>query len=448
MSDQPEDDRFEEELVRILRRVGDDFHTGPAEHERLAGGGAVYGRRLGRRRAVAVAGAAAALALTVTGTFALGLLPGLLGARPAELPPAAAPSGPLTVAPAAPTAVPTAAPSVSATPQVTEKEMVALLTSLLPPDGRVVASNIYGTGPADPEAPDAPSATVTVEDADGLGTVVVVVDRLAVPVDLDPDWLRCQDKKDQPFTLCSRQAVAGGGFVTIEQHLPLPGGSADRRVWTATLITPAGTQVTVMEWNFVGRNTDQVTRKAPPLSTEELKAIATSRVWDRPASMIRTPRQPGPTPAAAAVVRLPAPRMMAIAAPQLPAGAIVTEPGGVAGRTHLLVDTGRGPGLVEIIVQDGKLPLTGQAGADGFEDAKPMPDGTRVRYRQEKVSSGAKGVVREAVDVLRPDRLLVTVQAYNSPSPAQPASLNQPVLTPEQLTAVAMAPGWRVARKA
>ncbi|MEV4614173.1 hypothetical protein AB0K43_16485 [Kitasatospora sp. NPDC049258] len=441
MSDQPESALFEEELVQALRRVGDEFRTGPAEHERLAGGGAVYGRRLRRRRAAAVAGAAAALALIVTGTFALGL-PGGRGARTVEVPAGAAPSGPAPSRPASagvPPATPVGSPFVTTVPKpVGAQEMVALLTKLLPAGWKVVSSDATGTTPADPKPPGGPSVTLAVDDGAGVGTVMVAVGRLATPVDLDQERLRCPNKADEPDTDCSREPAPGGSFLTIEQNRPRAGTSDSRKRCSATLVTPAGTQVTVVEWNAGSRTDGRVTRKDPPLTVDRLRSIATSAVWDKVAAAL-----PEPGPSGSGPDRLTVEQMLAIAVPLLPVGATVTEPAGAPGRASFLLNAGRGPGLVEITLRDGSLPPTGKEVADGFADVEQLPDGTRVRSYREDAPTGGKGVIRDVAEVLGTDRLWVTVRAYNGPSPALAA---RPVLTPDQLMALATAASWHTDR--
>ncbi|GAA2780814.1 hypothetical protein GCM10010441_02030 [Kitasatospora paracochleata] len=110
-----------------------------------------------------------------------------------------------------------------------------------------------------------------------------------------------------------------------------------------------------------------------------------------------------------------------------------------------LFDDGRGAGLVAVTVQSGMTAkLNGQLDCDRAPvgcTSVTLPGGTVVKSYQQSVD-GNDTVLCTTVDTLRPDGRRVVVSAYNAPTDRGPATRSKPVLTPDELKAVALDPRW------
>ncbi|MFD0574673.1 hypothetical protein ACFQ0T_42340 [Kitasatospora gansuensis] len=180
-----------------------------------------------------------------------------------------------------------------------------------------------------------------------------------------------------------------------------------------------------------------LTRTTPPLTTDQLTAAATADGWD--AAMAGVPVSAGQSRRSG----IPGRQIVDTAAGLLPAGLVPADPGtadpgtGDLGYANFTVRDGQGPSLVEIVLQDRRGDLANGFTADG--GWQTLPDGTRVRDHRE--AAEPDGWVAEA---LRPDGLWVMVVAYNSDRLKQPTTRQKPVLTTEQMRALAASPAWRL----
>ncbi|KQV18711.1 MULTISPECIES: hypothetical protein [unclassified Kitasatospora] len=385
---------FEGELTRALRRAGTAFE--PDQHG-LTLGGAARGRRM-RRRSFTVTGGAAAVLLLAAGTAAVAGLPGG-AARP--VPPASS-----------------ASPSA---PGLTAPQLVAALTS-----------HLTGLQVLDSEAIDTaesvrtglpPRLSVTVDDGRGRALVTVTVNRLQAQEGH-------RSKTDCPAEpsateICEQSRTADGGTLTLRRD-QLPGGDP-KRIWSASLDAPDGRWVNVSSYNFANMVDQNTTRAEPPLTVAQLGVIAADPVW-RPAFEA--------IPAGGLTQVVPPPvlageRIAAIVQPLLPAGAVADQLRPTADNLHLRVNTGG----VDVHLRDWRKPPMGTP-ADEFAGAERLADGTLLLARTEPFGGPS---YRNVVVLLRPDRLRVTVSALNPPVVEGRTPVSTPVLTLDQVRALALA---------
>ncbi|WP_457031216.1 hypothetical protein [Kitasatospora sp. P5_F3] len=392
-----ENSDFEGELTRALRRAGTAFE--PDQHG-LTLGGAVRGRRM-RRRSFTVTGGAAAVLLLAAGTAAVAGLPGG-AARP--VPPASSASLP--------------APSA---PGLTGPQLVAALTP-----------HLTGLQVVDSEAIDTaeslrtghlPMLSVTVDDGRGRALVTVTVNRL-LPQEGHRSKVECP-AEPSATEICEQSRTADGGTLTLRRDQP-PGGDP-KRMWSATLITPDGEWVDVSSFNFASMVDQNITRAEPPLTVAQLGVIATDPVWHPAFEAI---------PASGLTQVVPPPvlageRIAAVVQPLLPAGAVVDQIRPTADNLHLRVNTGG----VDVHLRDWRKPPMGTP-ADEFAGAERLPDGTLLLAGTEPFGGPS---YRNVVVLLRPDRLRVTVSALNPPVVEGRTPVSTPVLTLDQVRALALA---------
>ncbi len=117
----------------------------------------------------------------------------------------------------------------------------------------------------------------------------------------------------------------------------------------------------------------------------------------------------------------------------------------------VLTSTGAGPNqratltdgrrTVELLVQEEKADRAAQ---NWFAEAAVLEDDTRLRSVEARPVPGSQGATESIVDVLRPDGTRVRVTALNPAGAGSPEAGKPPLLTPSQLTAIAMCPGWTV----
>ncbi|GAA1232914.1 hypothetical protein GCM10009665_23980 [Kitasatospora nipponensis] len=437
---------FEDDFARVLQETADV--TPPAGAAALAAGAAQRGRR--RRRRNVLAGAAAfALVLGGGATVAARWGPQHVSDRvaandstPALPTPSPAASSP--GAAASPSATPDAAPSSA--PPVSGDSLLALLTGHLagwqtsnPMSRGTETATGYGGGPY---------AQFTVTDGEGEGSVAVDIGRQPLPLAVDADWMNCPDPTYQPYTKCSRRQQPDGSYLLVRQGFLNPDNAHGYQQWSAELFRPDGLTVTVVEYNMPGPTTYTLSRSEPPLSPEQMTAIATDPAWLAAARAVPAPPAlpAGGNPMGLGFRQASIQSLLATAAPLLPNGLTEADQGGTDGTAHFTVDDGHGKSLFEVTVQDWSIFKEGtSSGADitdSFKDATVLPDGSRVMTYSESDWANHPGIVRNGVDLLRPDHLRVLVHSFNGPSPMLTKTRTKPVLTLEQLQAIADSPTW------
>ncbi|MEU9803827.1 hypothetical protein [Streptomyces sp. NPDC051000] len=121
-------------------------------------------------------------------------------------------------------------------------------------------------------------------------------------------------------------------------------------------------------------------------------------------------------------------------------GITIVRRSGQPGYGALVLDDGKGASLVQVNVQEGM----GEALKERMEGAGVvvLPDGTRVLAEQKSGEKGGSGVVWWSVDTLRPDGRRVVVSAFNTGDQSKAATRAKPILTMEQIKAIALDPKW------
>ncbi|MGE7439861.1 hypothetical protein [Kitasatospora sp. NPDC001175] len=427
---------FEDEFASALREVADVSLVRGVDE--LAVDAARRGRRKKLRRNVI--GGAVMVAVVASGAAAVASLPGGRGTTDPAAPASASVSG---------SPAPTAAASTPAAP-VGADQMLSLLKSAIPSGWQESNPDSRSTEP-DPKLNGrrAPYAGLTLEDGQGQGSITVNLRRDPTPVDMNADWAKCPDPTYEPYTVCSHTARPDGSYLTVLQRWTHPDKARGFKQWFATLRRPDGAVVDVTEYNMPGQTVYQLTRTDPPLTADQLAAIATDHRWDQVLNAL-------PAAAAPAKTDMPPPnftspkvdQILATAAQLLPNGLKESDTGGsgAIGDAHFTVDDGQGKSLIEVIVQDwsGFQPskFSGADVSTEFKNATTLSDGTKVLSYTEDDFAGHKGIVRNGVDILRPDHLRVLVHSFNSAAPAGQPTRDAPALTLDQLQALATSPAW------
>ncbi|MGJ5755520.1 hypothetical protein FB563_3752 [Streptomyces puniciscabiei] len=134
---------------------------------------------------------------------------------------------------------------------------------------------------------------------------------------------------------------------------------------------------------------------------------------------------------------LPADRALARLTALLPTGLTRSSPPGGRRSGQLWVDDGHGKSLLEVHVS--RQTSTTALRSHVFAGTKPLADGTLIESRQAPPGTGPG---HEAVNVLHPDGLYITLMEWQAPSQNAPSTRTTPILTPAQLRAIATSPQW------
>ncbi|MGX1272079.1 hypothetical protein [Streptomyces phaeoluteigriseus] len=420
-------DPFEDRLSAALHQAGGTFDTDRAA---LVAAGAVRGRRLRLRRRAAIAGGAAGLALVGVGGA---LLVPSGGGSPQHGSVAATGSG-----------TPSAVAATSTVPPVSADEMVRTLTRLLP-EGEVTPGEARGTDSSLP-----PLAQVVFDDGKGPGSVSLLVDRVRGGGDaFDPasEVAPCPDVPlpDAGLDSCVTQPLPDGSVVTLTQGYEYPDRRADTKAWSADLVTPDGTRVSVSEWNAAAQKGEPVSRPEPPLSIEQLKTLAAANEWRRVADAIpEETRKPSPSSGGSTgdATSYEGRRILAILTQSLPDGAkVVSSDSEETEFAYAVVNDGKGESYVQVNLQHN---MSDAAGALYGSGAETLPDGTRVATRQGPGEKGGEGVVMWTVDTMRTHGMRVVISAFNSGSQTTAATRPEPALSIAQLRKIALSPQWEL----
>ncbi|MFI9785664.1 hypothetical protein ACIHEI_19520 [Kitasatospora sp. NPDC051984] len=395
----PEQD-FEDRLCQVFRETGDSFVP---DTPLLAMVGAARGRRRHRRR-LALGSAAAVLA--VSGVTAV-VLPNALYTD--------------SVGPAASVA-PTPAdsrPSDAGIPE--EAHLVSAVAERLPAGLRIVRSNGSTFGAT--LAPfGSANAQLTLEDGQGPSL-------LTLDITNTTGWgpaHSCAGYDIEGVT-CVQTAEDDGTKVAVTQWTGADPGPTPHRYSEVQVDAPDGTRVTATSFNSATHAGDS-TRPDPLLTVDRLRTLATDPGWRTFKAMLRPAVTPKDPPE-----RVQQPDL-------LPAGLQVvssTGPGGPMQRTMLAA----GDRMVELTVVEEQAEPSVES---WFADAPAQPDGTRVRSVTGRPVPNAQGATETIVDVLGRDGHRVRVTAVNPAGAGSPDAGRPPLLTLDQLTAIATCPGWTV----
>ncbi|MFJ9845705.1 hypothetical protein ACIRYZ_35750 [Kitasatospora sp. NPDC101155] len=429
-----EPDKFEDDLLYAITRTGEGFRPEQADQAGLVAGGYQRGRRLWRRRSTAaVVGGAAALALVGTGAV---YLTGSGSPSSETGTVAAASSGAVSSSTAAVTpASATSATAAPATAPVSGGEVLAAFKALLP---KGQTSDASGTGTDDksgkPGGGSFAGANLIFDDGQGQAAMGISISRLGKN---SPNLTQnvCPDKKLVPYDACTSTPLPGGGSLTILQGYEYPDKRATTKWWNARLIGQDGRQIELSEWNSPAEKGSPDSRPTPPLSPEQLKAIVTDKSWDRVVASIPEPKPVKPRDTSK---DYSADEILQTVAKLLPNGLTETEASGDGfGYANFVLDDGKGKSMVQLNVQDWSHSedVKGQL----FGNAQALPDGTKVVIRKEGGNPGMW-----TVDTLHPDGLRVVISSFNSGTQKTPATRKTPVLSNDQMQAIAAAPVWKL----
>ncbi|MEX2981169.1 hypothetical protein [Streptomyces sp. C36] len=161
-------------------------------------------------------------------------------------------------------ALPAPASGAPARPQrqaASGERMAEVLTSLLPPGGRITDLHT-DTG------------LVQLVHDDGHGKSMIEADVQSDMTDALAEHMGCPSDTDDAD--CRSRTLPDGTRVKVTRQPSEKGGSAV--VWTADTLRPDGRRVLVREINSYAES-GPVTRPEPPLSLERLQAMALERKW-------------------------------------------------------------------------------------------------------------------------------------------------------------------------
>ncbi|MFI6158084.1 hypothetical protein ACIBCA_35970 [Kitasatospora sp. NPDC051170] len=422
-------EKFEDDLIVAMSRTGEGFEPGRTDRAGLVAGGYERGRRRWRRRsATAVVGGAAAMALVGGGAFYLtGTQAKSEGTVAAASPAASAASG----------ITPASAPSTAAakTTPVSGDEVLAAFKALLPA-GQSTDTHGSGTEPpaGKPDAVGFAGAQLVFDDGQGKAAMGISITRLA---ENDPNRSQntCPDRKLVPYDACATTTTADGGTLTVLQGYEYPDRHVSTKWWSAKLIGRDGRQIELSEWNSPAEKDAPDSRPNPPLSPEQLKAIVTDKSWDKVVASIPEPK---PIKVRDTSKEYTAKEILAVTAGLLPAGLQETETSAEGlGYANFVVDDGRGKSLVQLNVQDRSN--SKDVNGELFGGVEAGPDGVKVVIRKEGGNPGMW-----TVDTLHPDGLRVVISSFNSGTQKTPATRPAPVLTDDQMKAIAASPLWKL----
>ncbi|MFJ1793839.1 hypothetical protein [Kitasatospora griseola] len=392
----PEHD-FEDRLCRVFHETGESFVP---DTPRLAMGGATRGRRRQRRR-LALGAAVAVLAVSGLGAAVLPSALHTTGTGPATSP------------------VPS--PSVSDRPDAAripqEAHLASAVAERLPKGLRIVRSDGSTQGSAAFPTNRA-WAELVLDDGQGQSLLSVGI--------FNPRRGNIRPCDELPFAEleCRQTPQPDGGMVSVAQYTGK--GANPPRFTSVEWVTADGMTIAATSHNMARRG-GAPDRPEPLLSAAVLSSLATDPGWRTIGSELLAV-MPASTSTDASVQR---PDL-------LPPGLKVLSSTGGVEQTATLADGDR---TVVLRLQE---EAADQSVLDWFADAPTLPDDTRVRSVANRPVPGTQGSTETVVDVLRPDGRRVRVTAVNPAGAGTPDAGRAPLLTLDQLTAIARCPGWTV----
>ncbi|MFD9395969.1 hypothetical protein ACFWBB_36100 [Streptomyces sp. NPDC060000] len=397
---------FEDELGRVLRDTAGTFTT---DRRSLAEGSLVRGRRrLARRRVSAVAGSALAVVLVATAGVRLGgehdgggKARGL-----ATTPRPAGDYGHFTV---------------------TAKDMENILQNGMSVAGiAVVRPTVQGAGSSEASRP----ATASLEFGDGFGAakVTLSVRRVDPAEQATKKLITCPPAQGSPYEECATQPDnrAVKGYTEA-------GKAGGVRKWAVTMLSSKGYLIEVATNNVsAAKNAEAepVTRN-PRMNPGKLRYLAMfvdgSFADDGEPNAFGTV-QPGSEAEPGDI--------LPVLKDLLPERLHIYSEGGSGADAHVVVYDGK----------SGKRTYVEATRIAGDKESwnETLADGTKVGTRQ--LPGQQPGVVQLRVDALRVNGLWMSVSAYNATSPASKKSGTAPLVTAEELKAIATSRTWLLAR--
>ncbi|MFG2920702.1 hypothetical protein ACGFYA_04190 [Streptomyces sp. NPDC048305] len=409
-----EEDRgaLEGGLGSMIKQTGEGFSlTGGS----LVDGAVARGRRraVGRRAAVVTGSVTALAVIALGGSYMTGGIAGG-GASDASV------------------------GSSSARTGYTDEQMISTLKALMP-KGDFSQESGRGTATTDSRHPLPPSASVVYDDGKGAAAVSLRL-TLQDPYQDPDEAMACPDRNLVAFESCSSTALDDGSRLTLFKGWETRDHKEGARYWYANLLTPEGHLVSLSQWNAPAEKGAAVSRPAPPLSPDRMRALVRAEEWKkvlaaapRPADQAASgqPSAPKGVSGEAILERLTGllPKRLAVKT----SGKQATE------YAYIVVDDGRGRSFVQINVQ---TDMSDVAGDLVGPDTETLEDGTRVTTRRGSGDKGIDGVKMWTVDTIRPDGFRVVVSAMNAPDQTTGASRENPALTLAELRKIATSPVW------
>ncbi|WP_436771838.1 hypothetical protein [Yinghuangia sp. YIM S09857] len=411
------DSDFERGLPGALRAVSHDF---PGPSTDLIARGHRRGRRLRRVRGIQVGVSVAALvAVALGGAYAVVGLDD---------------DGSVPVAGAASTAPVT--PGTSAPPaHVSAADMLANLKSVLPPGGSYSDETSRGTEPEAGQPRRDASAKLLYRNTKGAsGVAVTIGGHTEAPV--------CPPPQVAPHVRCSSETLPDGSTVATVQNFTYPSKNTGQKDWYVQVFRPNSVLVTVHVYGGGGEK-ETSSPVDPILTTDQIKAVATSDTWGPAIAAVGSGLPPAtPPPAQGTSEILGLLKMFA------PPGAAISDEFAQTGNASFIVDDGKGRSALGVNVQRDMTAALGPAhncealGREStFCEAETLADGTRVLLLKRPSEKGGDAVVWTA-DLLRPDGFRVVASSINSYAEAAEPTRTAPALDLAQLRELVTDQRW------
>ncbi|GAA1952761.1 hypothetical protein [Kitasatospora viridis] len=397
----------DDSITELLREAADLAPDTPGEL--LADAGERRGRRRTARRRAAVAGGAAVLA--VAAVTAVQLRPGGDPVAPAGRPSTTAPE---------------------------LRPATAVLEALLPA-GRITGQEAldYGTGAG-------PTARLVFDDGHGGTLLELTTATVGLRLDEDAVGTQCPDPFMVPVASCTRTVRPDGSILVVEKSAPTAATPVSD--WSAVYTGTDGRQVRLDEYNSPTAM-PPLSRPEPALTTDQLTTVVTSGSWNRLVAAARPVASPPPGQAAGPVAPRPA-ALLAVADRLLPAGLQHdngSTPQTTTGQAHLTV-TADGRTSVLVITVDPRLEQGAGDPRRAFEGGvRPGQQLTRTADGSSVITTTTAAdatATRVTVQAMLADGTGVTIAETNG-SNGYDLQPGRPVLTADQLTALATDPSWR-----
>lgn len=400
-----------------LRAASDDF---PRASPDLASRGEVRGRRLRRTRNLRAAIAIGALAtVAIGGTVAVARLGDGAGG-PA--------SGRQVAAPAA---VPTVG-AASEAPEVSADEVMRIFKSLLPAGGSYTEEHSGGTAPDTKGMSGPANAGLVYKSARGTSAVDV---NISVPYPTNLSSIAaCMPEQVRPHEQCTVEVRPDGTKIARIKGFTYPNSDAGQKWWRVSVLRADGVAVAVE--TFGGGGEKATTKSVDPVfSLDQLSAIALSPAWDPVAAAVPRPD----TTNERSRKGYDGEAILGALKALLPAGTTVSSPFTQGGYAAVVADDGKGKSAIGVNMQAGFTPMPCRDTVSCTEST--LPDGTKVQVAEvvNDKDGSAKVYTAEAV---RPDGRRVVVRLVNANSEAAKATRTTPLLTLDQLKALATDPRW------
>ncbi|MFI5818429.1 hypothetical protein ACIA8I_04605 [Streptomyces rishiriensis] len=297
--------------------------------------------------------------------------------------------------------------------------VVAILKGLLP------AEKVSGEREQPPSSHPYRGGSLVFDDGKGAAAISITLDRLDSPFWELSSVAGCTGGSWGPRGTCTEKTLADGSSLLLTQAYEAPYRDQDPKEWSARLITPDGSMLTVREWNAPRPKGAAASRETPPLTQRQLTDVVTAKQWQD--TLDSLPRRGGGQTAPGAPNGDEVREAFEGLAPE---GLRVTrsiDDRAPTSYTKIDVDDGHGKALIEVSI-----------------DRFGHNDSGRMHYSAQDGPYlwGEKGIMRRFVTAVRPDGLRVTVTAYNSNGRLTAPTRATPPLTLKQLRAIAGGDVW------